>query len=284
MRRKLARGVSSPSSRSCRGRLGAFALCGSLLLSAAAAGAQTPPHELRFDPWLAAAVDVPLAGGYLALYLLADSPERCAICTPSVLDLWLSEGLSLPRGREAVAVVSDFGLYAVWAGGLGLAFAAGLAGPGGAGRSLRRGAEDLFAVAEAVLATQALTHSVKLLSARKRPETYLRLHRAYDSNQSFFSGHSSNSAAIAASAATVSHLRGYPFRTVVLAVGTVFSLTVGLLRVVALKHWASDVLVGWLVGAALGVALPLLLHPRLERREASDAATGGASERPLLRF
>jgi membrane-associated phospholipid phosphatase len=221
-------------------------------------------YELRMDPLLVAAVDVPLVAGLVTVILVPDSPAACSWCEQPGVDLAISDAIGLDRGRSAVAAISDVGLYGAWVGGLSLAFAGGYLGLGGGGRSLARGGEDLFIVAEAAVATELVTLLVKRVVARERPDRRAGLTLDSRSHESFFSGHASQTAALAASASTLSYLRDYPFRTGVLASGLAITATVGLLRIVARKHWATDVVVGWIVGGALGVVLPLLLHPRLE--------------------
>ena len=220
------------------------------------------PHELRFDPVVTVGLDVPLLSMYLAVEFGVDPPVSCDLCVPNAVDLSISESLGIVRGRDAVARVSDFGLYGSWAGGLMLAFVGGYLGAGGGGQSARRGAEDFLMVAEAGVGSALVTYLLKRTAARQRPASYFGKEYGRDRHESFFSGHASQSAAIAASTTAVSFLRGYPVRWGVFATGFALTTTVGTLRVLSLKHWARDVVVGWLVGIGIGVAMPLLLHPR----------------------
>jgi membrane-associated phospholipid phosphatase len=84
-----------------------------------------------------------------------------------------------------------------------------------------------------------------------------------DDNVSFYSGHSAFAFALAGSAGTIASLRGYPHAWVVWAVGMPVAGAVALLRVGAAKHYLTDVLVGSLVGGAIGAGVPLLFHQRL---------------------
>ena len=146
-----------------------------------------------------------------------------------------------------------------------------------------RGFEDLAIVTEATLAAMLLTDLIKLGSARRRPDAHLGLDAGRDRskrNESFVSGHTSAAAALAASASTVAYLRGYPFRAGVLIGGSVLALTVGVLRVISVRHWSSDVLAGWLLGATVGVLMPLILHDRRGSDGSGDPAWTSA---PLLR-
>lgn len=55
--------------------------------------------------------------------------------------------------------------------------------------------------------------------------------------------------------------------------------TTGILRIVADKHYASDVVIGSILGAAFGYGLPMLLHYRGDRE--AQPATQSAAMRPI---
>ena len=93
---------------------------------------------------------------------------------------------------------------------------------------------------------------------------------------SFFSGHTSLAATLAGSVTALAFLRGYGYRHVALGVGLGLSLTIGVLRMAAQRHWFTDVLTGWIVGAALGVFIPLVLHPREDGTESGLRRCPGA--------
>jgi membrane-associated phospholipid phosphatase len=82
--------------------------------------------------------------------------------------------------------------------------------------------------------------------------------------QSFYSGHAAATATMAGlTCAHHQHLPLYGGGLADLApclvmIGT--SLTTGVARVVADRHWASDVVTGWGVGALAGYVLPSVLH------------------------
>jgi membrane-associated phospholipid phosphatase len=81
---------------------------------------------------------------------------------------------------------------------------------------------------------------------------------------SFFSGHTSMSTA--AAAVTCSHHAALPlfgdgpwnFTSCVVLSGS--AATVGFLRIRAAKHWPTDVVFGYLLGSAVGIGVPWLLH------------------------
>jgi membrane-associated phospholipid phosphatase len=66
--------------------------------------------------------------------------------------------------------------------------------------------------------------------------------------------------ALATASGTVATMRGYRWAPVVWSVGGVVAAVTGYLRIAADKHWLSDVVVGAVVGAGVGFALPYLFH------------------------
>jgi hypothetical protein len=83
-------------------------------------------------------------------------------------------------------------------------------------------------------------------------------------NQSFYSGHSAITATMAGlTCAHHQHLPLYGGGAADLAPCLVMisaSLTTGLARLMADKHWASDVVLGWSIGTFSGYVLPSVLH------------------------
>jgi membrane-associated phospholipid phosphatase len=65
---------------------------------------------------------------------------------------------------------------------------------------------------------------------------------------------------LAVSAGTVAHMRGSKWAPAIYGGGVALSLTTGYLRIAADKHWSTDILTGWVVGAAVGYAVPRLFH------------------------
>lgn len=133
-------------------------------------------------------------------------------------------------------------------------------------------AVKLTIYAETALTTGAVTEVVKHLVQRPRPCTYQpdrrwreELSCAPDDDDaylSFFSGHSSTTAALAASATYMAYRedpdgsRG----TWTLAGGLALTSLVASERMRAGKHFPTDVLTGAAVGATIGVLIPHLHH------------------------
>jgi membrane-associated phospholipid phosphatase len=111
-------------------------------------------------------------------------------------------------------------------------------------------------LAQNLFITANLTQSVKLSFQRNRPYTQGAngISKGNDDFYSFFSGHSSVSAAAATTGLWVAyHTPSSQAQKTMAWTAAGLSLTTGVLRIAAGKHYPSDVLVGWIVGS--GVAL-----------------------------
>lgn len=119
---------------------------------------------------------------------------------------------------------------------------------------------------ETGILTYGVTEITKLLSRRIRPYAYnsevpmSEKMKSYEAKKSFFSGHTSLSFANAVFLAQT-YSAVYPesrWKPAVWGAGLSAAALVGILRVLAGKHFPSDVLVGALVGSFLGFVIPRL--------------------------
>ena len=137
-------------------------------------------------------------------------------------------------------------------------------------RSVQTGLVDGIMYAETISLTLALTNVVKMAVRRPRPIAYAEAeaHKddpgysssSTDSSLSFFSGHSSMTGAIGATATYLAFARSpsswRPWATLIVASGvTTFT---SLERVRAGKHFPTDVIAGTLAGAGIGIVVPHL--------------------------
>jgi membrane-associated phospholipid phosphatase len=163
------------------------------------------------------------------------------------------------KTADTTSTVLAYGVTPAFALGTAL-FATGPHASSGAG------VRAAVIVVESVALAGAATELLKVGFARKRP--YVRygtgtLESPYDisddeSRQGFVSGHTSAVAALGISAALCASLQDSEFAPAAwTAAGTLVALT-GTLRMVAEQHYFTDVLAGTAVGAAAGVAVPLL--------------------------
>ncbi len=129
-----------------------------------------------------------------------------------------------------------------------------------------------------------LMQMVKFSVRRPRPFTYnpeapLEAKLEQDSSLSFFSGHSSTAFSMAVAYAITYQERhpNDPMRFVVWGSGLGLAATTAGLRVAAGKHFWSDVLVGSLVGTAIGIVVPALhMRPDSGRNNAVEQRSSGA--------
>jgi len=215
------------------------------------------------------ALHVPATLGVGLVYFLADVPfdgplsrDACRWCAPIAMDGAVRDALvweHTGRARTASDVTGYLAAPLVAVGGVGLV--AELDG---------RGANwlaDGFIVAQSALIASVVNFGIKAASARERPFVHqlapgekARTEDPQDNNQSFASGHATLSMSLAVSAGTVAAMRGYAWAPALYGGGAALSVATGWLRVAADRHWSTDVLAGWILGAAVGYAVPSLVH------------------------
>lgn len=86
--------------------------------------------------------------------------------------------------------------------------------------------------------------------------------------ESFPSGHTTGATALALTAAYVLHREGLLSRRAALTMAAAVPTVMGVYRVLDDEHWATDVVGGWVLGAAIatGLAATLRASPRRVRR------------------
>jgi membrane-associated phospholipid phosphatase len=185
------------------------------------------------------------------------APEACRICGSNAFDDAVRDELrwSSPFGAALTSDVLAYGLVpALGAGAL-------YASRGEDDELL----DDLLVVGEAAAAAGVFGQATKFAAGRQRP--FLRdlppddpatARDRYDDNLSFYSAHTSVTVAIGTSVATLASIRGRRAAPWLWAGNVVAGTAVGYLRIAADKHYATDVLAGAAVGAALGAVVPWL--------------------------
>jgi membrane-associated phospholipid phosphatase len=242
-------------------------------------------HELRFD-WTRDGV---ITGVGAVLWIGSESllkkqlaPEKCRWCDRNPdgtdalnsVDKWGRglAGSTEEQRKRADTWSSVLGFAVLPASVLGTQYA--LSQGSGAPRSYF--AQDAGIIVETVVLSSVLNQTVKFIAGRERPFVHVLPEdqkpltaKPDDNNLSFYSGHTNLAFALVVSAGTVAELRGYKNRAWIWAVGLPLATTVPLLRMAADKHYLTDVAVGAVMGSAFGVAVPLLLHGRVN--ESSSA-------------
>lgn len=239
--------------------------------------------ELRLDAGLDTALLGTGAVLALTLELMAQSgelepqsPGELADVNP--LDRWVAEGSS--AGTDTPHHVSNV-LFAIACGAAALM-------PLSTGQldGADAGWTDLVLALEALAWNAAVANLVKLAVRRPRPISYVRLREGtYDPDEtdgslSFYSGHTSTVATVAAALTTIDFMRrprGCPRPWVVLVSGAAATLATGAMRVAAKRHFVTDVAVGAVLGTAIGVAVPLLHRTRAPALPSVSLVPGGAT-------
>jgi hypothetical protein len=134
---------------------------------------------------------------------------------------------------------------------------------------------------QVLLVNALLTSAAKAAFRRPRPFSYRKDRRcsfdfeASDMNRSFYSGHASTSFAAAVSGSLLLSERGFPSWSRSAMWGTEMALAAATanLRARAGKHYYSDIIVGTLVGAGMGIAVPVL-HGADDAPTSSDLLAG----------
>lgn len=168
-----------------------------------------------------------------------------------VIDRFATQNWSLPAQKA-----SDFCMFGAMALPVVL-----LADP-----SVRKNIPEVgLMVFETYLCTSALTNLTKNLVHRNRPFVYnpaVAMDKKLDSdaNRSFFSGHTSLTAASTFMTAKI--YSGYhpnsTYKPYIWATAAAIPALTGYLRVKGGKHYLSDVIIGYLVGAGIGILVPEL--------------------------
>jgi undecaprenyl-diphosphatase len=233
----------------------------SVLPSVAQADDVTPSDHFAIQPVADGAVIVTGAGFAALLGLILDTGEIQPLSVQAG-----AEGSLLAIDRIAVTqtidphagVYSDIGLYA----GVGLAVVDTLS------TAFRdrweAGLTDGVMYAESASLTLAVDDLVKIAVRRPRPIDYSTANAGNTSNTdlslSFFSGHEAVLASLTATATYTAfiHSPDSPRPWLTLAGGTLLTGLVGYERVRAGAHFPTDVVMGALAGASIGVLVPHL--------------------------
>ena len=268
------------------------------LTPAAAQDTSDAPRALRFN-WTRDGIITGTAG---VLWISTESvfkdnlaPAQCRWCDRAPdgtdrlnrLDRW---GRGIAGNTEASRKRADtwsniIGFAGLPLGLLGTQYAVGRS----SGASTEFFAQDATIMVQSAVLASVANQAVKFAVGRERPfvhvlpeaEKGLTAHPT-DNNLSFYSGHTNLAFSLAVSAGTVATMRGYKHQAVVWGVGLPLAASVGLLRMGADKHYLSDVVTGAVLGTAFGVAVPLLLHGRVDDTPPTSARPSSVSLNPMV--
>jgi membrane-associated phospholipid phosphatase len=229
----------------------------------------------RLDP----AVDIPLLvlGGTLsAAWLLGDElgPANCApLCDER--DVNAFDRFSAGSYDERWALASNITLIGTAAVGVVALFA---------NQRSVCAFSDLVVAVETVLLANSVTVVANLAARRPRPYLYseaapLRVRTSGTASLSFPSGHVTTATALTTAvfgALYARHPRS-PWTYIFLGFGVAASGVVAAGRILAGRHFLSDVLAGALVGTGMGVLVPSLHERRLALVPTASAGAAGLS-------
>lgn len=191
------------------------------------------------------------------------APEQCRWCDSNFFDDAASDlRWDDARTADLTSDVISFGLAPVAAAGLVSAAAV-------YDDRARELDVDLLIVGEAIVAAGLAGEALRFATARERPNVHdlppadkpFTPHPE-ENNLSFVSGHAATSVALALAGGLVASHRRRRLAPVVWATGFTLAAVSSYLRVASGEHYATDVLGGIAVGAAVGLAVPLLHRPR----------------------
>jgi membrane-associated phospholipid phosphatase len=278
------------------------AVAAAVLVTPSEAQANDRPHQLEYD----LRYDLPIIGGAAVLlfaseYFTVIKPQKCWWCDRDV-----GEG----GPQETLNRIDAYARRRLrWSDASGPQFASNvtafllepaimtldMVAMSAADNAVNALPVDYLIMTEAIAVGAVLNQATKVLIARERPFVHAldEKERAKtpvpsDNNVSFYSGHTAFSFTVATAAGTIGSLRGYQLRPLVWSTLMPLAALTGYLRIAADKHYFTDVVAGAVIGSAVGVLVPLLLHPRRGDELLSNGAesapstlTSSRSLRPL---
>jgi membrane-associated phospholipid phosphatase len=196
--------------------------------------------------------------------------ERCNWCeTPETLnrfDAWSARELKIDFRKNVIPAsdVLSFARAPLFALGVGLA--ASLDATRGLPRRerARRYGIDVLLITEAVATSLSVMQIMRIATQRNRPYTLddpTTHPRPVTDNLSFPSGHSLLAFSAVSSAAMISSIRRQRLAPLLWVCGLALASGASVVRVPAENHYATDIIVGGLVGTLIGTVVPLL-HAR----------------------
>lgn len=221
---------------------------------------QTPVAPLTGSPYeIRLGRDLPILGLGLAGTSIAFVPIPPADCVPTCVapaDLNALDRLVLGQYSGTAHTIADISVMTLVLSPIVL----DLLDSGGEGWL-----EDMVVYGQALALAQSAVQITKVAIRRNAPLLYgsdapLEIQRSTDANRSFISGHTTMAFTAATTFAVTYWLRNPddPLRWLVLIAGQALALGVGLLKIEAGYHYPTDIAVGALVGASIGVLVPVL--------------------------
>lgn len=240
-------------------RTSVLALASLLLISRTSSA---DPSERTDGARLVHMIPVALGGAvYLTLELALKeqvSPQTCRWCEPNAFDTSVRDAVIWDRVKTADSLSNLTGYV-----GNPLLATSLLVLTTADDPDLRRWFDDTIPVFQAGVITGLLNQTVKIIAGRQRPFSFFKgtsIRAKVDVNTSFFSGHTALAFSMATSSGTVASIRGYRTAPYLWGGGLALAFATGYLRIASDAHYATDVIGGAVIGAGIGVLIPLLFH------------------------
>ena len=234
-------------------------VCGVLAAAPRPAAAQANPDRVTYDWKRDGAITLTATLAWVAsetIFKARLAPSRCRWCDDNALDGAVRDALRWDD-REAAHLASNATSYLL-APASALGFTALAALHDGRGDAI---AGDALIVLEATILAIDLNQLVKFVVGRQRPLVRAGVdYPADDANLSFYSGHTTLAFVLATSSATVASMRGYRWAPWIWGTGLTVAAATGYFRIAADRHYLSDVVVGAVIGSAVGIAVPYFFH------------------------
>lgn len=251
-----------------------------------AANAPRTPHALENTGALALGVEFLGAVAVFATYSIAagDPATSCGWCNTNGFDRSMRRALVMDDARTPATLshVASIGIVPL------IAFSGTIVPAFSHGRA-SYALEDSIIIFNTFVLTTGLTVGTKKLADRQRPGFHYDRAEETEAHAlpeeeflSFYSGDTAWAFSFASSSATLAFLRGYWTAPYVAVGGGAFALGAGILRVSADMHWTTDVLVGAAAGAAVGFAVPFLVHQRDDEAPRVAIAPSITSDHAML--
>ena len=241
---------------------------------------KSPGPVVRYSLWLDATVTGVAMAWWLGSELARDqlAPATCRWCDPPAFDTSVRDQLRWQHTGTpditsyVLAVVQPMMVVT-----LDVIAADKDGGPGDAW-------VDALLISEATAVAMALNQTVKFFVGRERPFVHALSEadkpstaRPSDNNLSFYSAHTSLTFAVAASTGTIASMRRYRMAPWIWTAGIAMAAVTGYLRIAADRHYASDVVVGAVVGSLTGIAVPYFFHSPRQMSVTPVPTAGGLS-------
>jgi len=207
------------------------------------------------------------AAGAFALLANVLAPE-----TPSSIDRWVRRTSRTPALHRASRAMAPLFLAGLPGGYITIAYLLGHA----LRRRRRNGGP---AIVTAAWAGWLVHRGAKLVLVRERP----RKRGARRRTDSYPSGHTTGTTAMAVTAARILARQGLISERRALALGIGAPVVMGIYRVLDDEHWATDVLGGWLLGSSIALVCDALLADLGGARPPMESAATVPSTRPHVR-